>query len=114
MSVVIMTNEEIVSALRHCAKSGTCQNCPNNPTGVLLPFCSVLPNAADVIEQQQSELELKERIIKGLQENSGANYRMWKYYEAVAQEHWDIVKKIASDLCRLQREVEILTEVGCG
>lgn len=105
-----MMSKEMVEALRHCAKFGTCQDCPNNPTGVLLPFCSVLPNAADVIEQQQSELESKEHIIKCLQENSDANYRMWKYWEDVAREHWDSINVLAGEMCRLQQEVERLIQ----
>lgn len=52
-----MTNEEIAVALRHCAKSGTCQDCPNNPKSDLLPRCSVLTDAADIIEKLTTDYD---------------------------------------------------------
>lgn len=52
-----MTNEEIAVALRHCAKSGTCQDCPNNPKSEILPRCSVLTDAADIIEKLTTDYD---------------------------------------------------------
>ena len=112
MSAATMTSNEMAAALRHCVHhEGDCRRtCPYVDEVGACAHEVMISDAADMIEWQQSELELKDRIIKGLQENSDANYRMRKYWEDVAREHWDSINVLAGEMCRLQQEVERLIQ----
>lgn len=107
-----MTNEEMVASLRNCVHhDGDCRkSCPYVDEVGACAHEVMINDAADMLEQQREDLELKERIIKSVRENSDANYRMWKYWEGVAREHWDSINVLAREMCCLQQEVERLIQ----
>lgn len=66
-----MTREEIVTALRICSKSKTtCNGCPlDGPDDGTVCFDLVPAQAADLIENQQREIEALRQANEGLRYN---------------------------------------------
>ena len=111
-----MTREEIVAALRCCANGSGCDTCPRQDVPEAIEDCGdgLMIAAADLIENQQREMEALRQANEGLRYNLAALHGSGVHPDPVGKKGQMAECPVCGGMCGWAPETDVSSCRVCG